>query len=229
MNTQNKKYDTGKPLLGLLHKDFSNALLAVGEVATFGANKYEPSGWKTIKNSEERYHNALHRHLNASDRGEEIDEESKLLHAAHTAWNALALLELEIERKNKKIPKNNETKEPKTDETLKKIIKWFSLEDRGISSKAMAYAVAGIKPDVELFEFDNYPVDPADFKRCINFLIAVPEARAHMCEIAKLSPAWAELIANWAELESIYIEESGSDRSSKLYKRMQEIIAGAKI
>ena len=88
------KHDAGKPLLGLVHQDFAHALLEIAKVTSFGANKYTPSGWKLVKNGQTRYYNALHRHLNALDRDETLDPESSLPHAAHAAWNALAVLEL---------------------------------------------------------------------------------------------------------------------------------------
>ena len=90
------KFDAGKPMAGLMVSDFANALLAVSEVTTFGAKKYAPRSWMTVPNARDRYNDALHRHLLHSAAGEKQDQESKLLHAAHVAWNALALLELEI-------------------------------------------------------------------------------------------------------------------------------------
>ena len=90
------KFDAGKPMAGLMVSDFANALLAVSEVTTFGAKKYAPRSWMTVANARDRYCDALHRHLLMAAAGEKQDQESKLLHAAHVAWNALALLELEI-------------------------------------------------------------------------------------------------------------------------------------
>ena len=90
------KFDAGKPMAGLMVSDFANALLAVSEVTTFGAKKYAPRSWMTVPNARDRYNDALHRHLLMAAAGEKQDQESKLLHAAHVAWNALALLELEI-------------------------------------------------------------------------------------------------------------------------------------
>ena len=92
------KFDAGKPMAGLMASDFANALLAVSEVTTFGAKKYAPRSWMTVPNARDRYNDALHRHLLMAAAGEKQDQESKLLHAAHVAWNALALLELEIRK-----------------------------------------------------------------------------------------------------------------------------------
>jgi len=86
---------------------FSRALLEVGKVGTYGANKYSPNGWMGVPNGKDRYTDAMFRHLFEEGStfsfdeatgllraGVAIDEETGLLHAAQTAWNALARLEL---------------------------------------------------------------------------------------------------------------------------------------
>ena len=85
------KYDTGKPRVGEMVKDFGPSILEVSKVWAFGADKYSKSNWKLVKNGEDRYTNALLRHLIAEE-DNELDEESNLLHATHVAWNALARL-----------------------------------------------------------------------------------------------------------------------------------------
>jgi hypothetical protein len=90
------KLDGGKVMAELL-LDFSLALLAVGEVATFGAKKYSVGGWQHVQNGERRYTGALLRHLLSK---EEHDSDSGLLHDAQVAWNALARLELKLRRLN---------------------------------------------------------------------------------------------------------------------------------
>lgn len=101
------KLDTGKNRLSLVFEGFSNALWQVGEVGTFGANKYTDNGWQTVENPEERYTNALLRHLFKYYNGEHFDKESGLNHLAHLAWNALAILELYEERtKNENFDRN---------------------------------------------------------------------------------------------------------------------------
>lgn len=92
------KFDAGKPMAGLMATDFANALLAVSEVTTFSAKKYAPRSWSTVPAAADRYRDALYRHLLAAAAGEKTDQESGLPHAAHAAWNALALLELEIRK-----------------------------------------------------------------------------------------------------------------------------------
>lgn len=88
------KLDHGKNRLSLVIGGFANALWAVGEIGTFGANKYTDNGWISVENGQERYTDAMLRHFLSEMQGEVYDPDSELYHAAHTAWNALARLEL---------------------------------------------------------------------------------------------------------------------------------------
>lgn len=90
------KLDNGKPRHGLVLGAFSNALTEVAKVGTFGANKYSDNGWLSVPNGLARYTDAMLRHHFAEAGGEELDEDSGLRHAAHRAWNALAVLELAL-------------------------------------------------------------------------------------------------------------------------------------
>lgn len=97
------KYDAGKPRYGLVLGGFPRALERVVQVGTFGANKYSDDGWLTVDDGHSRYTDAMLRHHFAEAGGEELDGESGMLHAAHRAWNALAVLELkliELEKNN---------------------------------------------------------------------------------------------------------------------------------
>ena len=86
------KHDDGK-VMGQLLGDFSRALTGVAQVGTFGAKKYTRGGWQTVPNGEQRYYDALWRHLLLANQ-EELDAESKLPHLEPAAWNILALIEL---------------------------------------------------------------------------------------------------------------------------------------
>lgn len=97
------KYDTGKPRYAETLVDFKDAFDEVCKVWTFGANKYGKSNWKEVDDAETRYTNAMIRHLIAEDTNA-YDNESKILHAAHVAWNALARLYF-IKNKTKEAPK----------------------------------------------------------------------------------------------------------------------------
>lgn len=94
------KLDNGKPCLwrGLIDY-FPRAITEVAAVSTFGAEKYVWKGWEQVPNGFERYSDAMVRHLAKESSGEILDSDSGLHHAAHTAWNALARLELFLRTK----------------------------------------------------------------------------------------------------------------------------------
>lgn len=73
------------------------------EVYHFGAKKYSPESWKGLENGDRRYLGALLRHLTAHEKGELYDKESGLLHLAHCAWNALAILHFAIEKEKRNV------------------------------------------------------------------------------------------------------------------------------
>lgn len=88
------KLDSGKIRASLVMLGFARALEEVSRVGTFGANKYTDNGWVEVPNGQQRYTDALFRHMLLEAKGEEVDSESGLYHAAHAAWNALARLDL---------------------------------------------------------------------------------------------------------------------------------------
>ena len=89
------KFDGGKPRMDLLLDGCPNALLRIGEVLTFGAEKYAAHGWQTVPEAPSRYKAALLRHLTAHAMGEVNDRESGLPHLSHAACCLLFMLELE--------------------------------------------------------------------------------------------------------------------------------------
>ena len=91
------KHDNGKTQLSLVFHGFPNALVEVAKVAEFGASKYAKDNWVTVANGIERYTDAKMRHSLYKVGG--VDDESGLLHAAHEAWNALAVVELYLRHK----------------------------------------------------------------------------------------------------------------------------------
>lgn len=92
------KFDSDKPRLSLVP---GSLVEAVGRVVTYGAKKYKVDNWKKVP-SQERYWDALERHLIAFKNGEVKDEESGLDHIDHIACNAAFLIEL------KKLPLRDE-------------------------------------------------------------------------------------------------------------------------
>jgi hypothetical protein len=95
------KYDQGKLPIATILSQFPSALEAVTAVGEFGARKYVMGGWKLVPNGLTRYTDAMIRHWIEECKGETVDSDSELLHAAHLAWNALARLEFIIDEQRK--------------------------------------------------------------------------------------------------------------------------------
>jgi hypothetical protein len=101
-----KKYDNGKPMAGTLTDVFSRALMAVGACIEYGTHKYpDPKNWQLVDNGIKRYRDAMVRHLLKYNAGIDKDEETKLPHLAHMAWNALAILELYMQKHKDELDK----------------------------------------------------------------------------------------------------------------------------
>ena len=98
-HTPGVKLDGAKPLAWTMISGFSNALKEVAAVTTVGAIKYTPEGWVHVHRGEERYMEAFARHMLDLGSGEIIDEDTKCMHLAQIAWNALAVLELQLRKK----------------------------------------------------------------------------------------------------------------------------------
>ena len=67
-------------------------------VYTFGAEKYEPNSWQNLEDGYERFKDALLRHLVSYEKGETHDKESGIHALAHMAWNAIAMLHIEMQK-----------------------------------------------------------------------------------------------------------------------------------
>lgn len=103
-----RKDDSGKLDVTLLLDDCPNALLAITEVMQWAITKKQPNpyargSWQGV--APERYRAAAGRHLLAAalqakhtggNPSFELDDETKLLHAAHRACSAVFELELII-------------------------------------------------------------------------------------------------------------------------------------
>ena len=93
------KFDNGKsPVFKGSFAYFPRAIEAVATVSAFGASKYAWGNWQYVDNGVERYTDALARHVLAEGKGEVLDPESGLPHAWHSAWNALARIELMLKQ-----------------------------------------------------------------------------------------------------------------------------------
>ena len=100
MNTdKGVKYDQGKsPLWSMLLAYFPDACAAVADISAFGLTKYPANSWRQLENGFSRYTDAMIRHAAKDNEHFLCDPESGRLHAAHAAWNAMARLQIAIER-----------------------------------------------------------------------------------------------------------------------------------
>lgn len=96
-NSKGRKYDGDKPLAGTFVNVFPFSILAIGAVIAKGRLKYpDPNNWKKVENARVRYQDSMMRHLAKHNAGVLLDNETGLPHLVHVAWNALAILELNI-------------------------------------------------------------------------------------------------------------------------------------
>lgn len=88
-----RKDDGGKAPWGLLMSGCSAALAGVVAVLQFGARKYAADSWQRVEGAEERYKDALYRHLHSIETRGFLakDPETGLLEWFHVACNSLFL------------------------------------------------------------------------------------------------------------------------------------------
>lgn len=86
-----KKFDEGKPELGLVPKSL---IWATGTILTFGAKKYGAHNWRKGL-AWSRVYNAILRHLTAFWDGENNDLETGKSHLWHAATELAFLIEFE--------------------------------------------------------------------------------------------------------------------------------------
>ena len=87
------KFDDGKLQFSLIPPEIK---LYLAEVLTFGAKKYAPNNWQKI--DVKRYYDALERHMNAFQLGEENDKESGMHHLKHALTNMMFITWLELNK-----------------------------------------------------------------------------------------------------------------------------------
>jgi hypothetical protein len=106
----------------------------------------------------------------------------------------------------------------------KKFVEWLASGERGISSNTIASVLSGL--DCMQGWGYSHPRDPADFKRCLFLLYAVPGFSENLSKMGDVSPEWAALVEHWQEFEKLLHSELAEDtgRAPKTYARMQEIL-----
>lgn len=92
---EGKKYDSEKVRPSLMLEGMPNAVQGVLKVLEFGAKKYDVNNWQKVEEGEQRYLDALARHLLAIFAGEKIDPESGLPHIDHLNCCGLFISEIQ--------------------------------------------------------------------------------------------------------------------------------------
>lgn len=109
-HTPGAKLDKGKaPVFRGVINYFPRALERVAFVSLGGAEKYSWRGFLEVDDGPNRYADALSRHLLEEEFG--MHDATGELHAAHTAWNALARLELLLRADEHKQPDEEDVPE----------------------------------------------------------------------------------------------------------------------
>lgn len=87
------KSDAGKPLAGIVLRQFSAALMGVAKVMTLGTTKEgrTEDNWQSVENGYTRYYDAFARHLLTFGGGTLHDATSKLPHIDHMITNLMIM------------------------------------------------------------------------------------------------------------------------------------------
>ena len=94
METEGRKFDDGKPRYSLVPP---KAMAQFVDVLTFGADKYSDDNWKHVDNLQNRYYDALQRHVAAYRGGESYDDESGSHHLAHAMCCLAFMMQVDID------------------------------------------------------------------------------------------------------------------------------------
>lgn len=89
---QGMRFNTNKTRFDLIPASWPRVL---AQILTKGATKYAPRNWEKGLSWSETL-GSLHRHLDKWVSGETHDEETKCHHMGHVAWNALALMTMQL-------------------------------------------------------------------------------------------------------------------------------------
>ena len=95
---------------------------------------------------------------------------------------------------------------------------WIVSGDRGMSSETIWAVMMGTRP-----ERPSTPWDPDDFGRCHRLLMAIPEWRERLPEVAAVYPEWTALVEHWDEMVFLYLRDLPTGRCEELYSLMQKL------
>jgi len=95
---------------------------------------------------------------------------------------------------------------------------WWNFGQRGMSAECIYHFMTG-NPSR-----NDHPWDPVDFKRCYGLFKAVPELKARLPEMKRVSQTWSNLIDNWDKLSVMLEEQIATGKPNGMYEFMQTLI-----
>ena len=151
-----KKFDGKKNRIELIEPEFIEGL---GNVLTFGAEKYEAHNWKlaVTQEDQDRIYGALQRHLLAHRKGERFDPETGMSHLYHAAFGLMTLDYFDRLKEKKTILKcagEVEYPEPKletTDEWIIRLLANSPFIYKGV--KEGKYCIENLQGKVDKFVY----------------------------------------------------------------------------
>lgn len=193
------RYNKGKLRWSLLQW---KALVEVLKVTEMGAEKYSPRNWEKGLSYSETYDSAQ-RHLVKWYLKEDNDEESKLSHLAHAAWNCLTLLEFELNRESYK----------SFDDRGKEVIK--SVETKFVNS----LVEKAVQLNKQLAEqiFTDAKINNIFNLRGVEYKISGPKLFA-----GSMTPCYCEICRHEIRREENVVELHGGESRKFLHNRCLE-------
>jgi len=84
---------------------------------------------------------------------------------------------------------------------------WIVNGEVGVSSKTIWAVMMGVVTGKQECNWrHDTPKDPDDFKRCHKLIMAIPEWRPRLPEVAAVFPKWIPFIREWDKLEKMLID-----------------------
>lgn len=107
---------------------------------------------------------------------------------------------------------------------------WLNSGEQGLSSKSIFSYLTGLNilGSWSVWGWAT-PSDPADLRRCILLLDAVPDFRERLILMATASDKWAIAVRHWEELETLFKSECPNWntkeywKAPKTFERMKQV------
>lgn len=101
---------------------------------------------------------------------------------------------------------------------------WLASGDTSASSSVIWNALVGRR-----FTSDgvDVPRDPTDFSRCYLLLLAFPDWRGRLAEVAERHPAWWPYVDRWNELTALYEQGLPTRDFTALQRALERLWVGA--